>query len=418
MPIVTRGVEEFNAAVKAHPRLLDNQHIYDVHLNARPVKPGNGVVLEDLVIRNLTLRDVQMRGALLKNVTFVDCKFIKADFSYSTFSNVKFIRGSMSGHAQPDSYEAYETTFKDVAIDRVLFDGVYIDKSVSTGFHGGIVVLRNVTTTQTPNRSARILGGGDIQIRVDNCKIFNQGLASLAGTNNSLYVTNSVLSNADMIMDATTAWVENCDVHGVVPAATTLVVKNNRVHDITVLGRRDTGCRAFLTGNTYTASPADQGATIRLFYTKNKTTLDTSYLYLYADAPLPCRVAVQAGNVHIYDTEIDDLALRHLSFETNATSLNLENVKIKHADWESADVRGGRWQNVEIYPPVDLKTARFDNILGHNVRFPQGTPWVNGVLNIAESPTPLKFDRPPVPTLEETGLAQFWKEHDFPEETY
>jgi hypothetical protein len=52
------------------------------------------------------------------------------------------------------------------------------------------------------------------------------------------------------------------------------------------------------------------------------------------------------------------------------------------------------------------------------VEFPRGTPWRNGELKIGYSSDPLKFERPPVPTLEELGLAQFWKENDFPVEKY
>ena len=68
---------------------------------------------------------------------------------------------------------------------------------------------------------------------------------------------------------------------------------------------------------------------------------------------------------------------------------------------------------------VNLQGAKVSNIIGYQVEFPNGYPWRNGEPNsIKYVYEPLNIEKPPVPTLEELGLAQFWKENDFPQEQY
>jgi hypothetical protein len=73
---------------------------------------------------------------------------------------------------------------------------------------------------------------------------------------------------------------------------------------------------------------------------------------------------------------------------------------------------------VQLGAPINLDRAKIGTITGRFVEFPNGYPWQHGDLKIVESSKPLGFDKPPVPTLEELGLAQFWKENDFPHKDY
>jgi hypothetical protein len=127
---------------------------------------------------------------------------------------------------------------------------------------------------------------------------------------------------------------------------------------------------------------------------------------------------VDSGNVNIYGTRIDNLIMGQQNFNTHMASLNLQNVKIGKGDWGLADLLAGKWEHVRLGAPIDLKKAKIGTITSHYLEFTNGYPWVNGKLDIVDSSQPLEFDKPPVPTLEELGLAQFWKENDFPQEQY
>jgi hypothetical protein len=173
----------------------------------------------------------------------------------------------------------------------------------------------------------------------------------------------------------------------------------------------------FLSHNSY-ASINSKYMTLSLLPAARHAKTENVHLYLYGKANIPGGLAVYSGNITILDAEIESLHMRQRRLDTCMANLNLRNVTIKSGKWEFADVRAGKWEKVNIYPPVDLNEAKFGTIIGHHVEFPHGTPWKNGSLNITYSAEPLQFHTPPVPTLEELGLARFWKENDFPVETY
>jgi uncharacterized protein YjbI with pentapeptide repeats len=411
--------ENFNAAVKADPKVLNNKMISHARLSSMNKSSWDGVRLENLIVRNLTLRDVEMRGAKLKNVTFVDCKLIKTDFSNSRFENVKFIRGSFSGYHPPtDSFADYQTDFARVEVDRLLLDGVHFGKSVKTGFRNGIVVLRNITTDPNPGV---VLGGSNLQVRMDNCTIQNQDALGVLGENSTAYITNSRFIKSDLdILKGRAAWVENCDFSGSsTPSAAQTVVTNCRIGSyFTVRGMKFGQSRIFLSKNTYGNGSVTVTYPITAMY-RNKRDPSDFTAHLFIDGRLP-RVFVNTGKVHIYDAEIGQLVLHQNRSETFSPleSLNLSNVTVKSGDWERCDVEQGLWENVRLHPKIDVNEGSLKNITGHKVSFPEGSPWVNGSVEITESPTPLNIERPPVPTLEELGLAQFWRENDFPPQEY
>ena len=429
MDVETKGVAEFNAAVIKYPGLLNNRHIKGKQLNGTKKDCSDGVHWENLVIHNLTLEDVEMWRAHLKNVTFVDCNFIKVDFSRSIFDNVKFIRGKIYGYPEPNQPKPsndYESTFNNISITRVLFDGVEFGQSVNIGFGNGIVVMRNIKADLPPDKNACLLSGNNLQVRMDNCRVSNQ--AAILGVDDriTLYATNSKFINAELNFTGPAAWIENCVLAGGgAPFTDVLVIKKSQLEN-TGAGSYKTKQNpnklhgVFLTENTYTNN----------LYSNNGPGIPAMMgfggasdgrLYLYANGEeIPGRTSISGGNVYISNANLGKVFMG--SGKQNpeyVTSLNLQNVKIKGGgDWTFADVRHGKWENVAIYSSVDLKDSKFGEIIGHRVEFPNGTPWKNGELKITPSYEPLTFDKPPVPTLEETGLAQFWKENDFPKESY
>jgi hypothetical protein len=325
----------------------------------------------------------------------------------------------MAGYAKPtDSYEKYETSLQYVYIDRVLFDGMYFDKSISMELLGnGIVVMRNCTTTPTPNENTQsLLCGVNLHVRMNNCQVQNQTAIGVRGDNSSAYVTNSTFINSGIGVGGKAAWIENCilqDGTGL-PYSDIVVVKKCVIHSIATTDS-STDSKTFLVDNKYIKnSTAGMGVLVAGNGTKNSP----ASIYIYANNSNLGVVAVDVGNINIFDAEIHKLSMRHQRFKLNLSQLNLSNVKIKSGKWAYADVLQGKWHNVQIYPPVDLEKAKIGKIIGYHVEYPQGTPWVNGSLQITPSSKPLQFDRPKVPTLEETGLAEFWRKNDFPVENY
>ena len=424
-PMDVSDVNVLNEAAKKDKNFFNGKKILDARLNG--LKDGSyGVVLEDMTIRNLTINNVQMWRAYFKNVTFVDCTFVKVDFWDSKFENVKFIRGSISGDKKPnpvDYSEEYQTKLDRVRINRLLFDGVEIGRSVHINFvgdadqGGGIVVMRNVTVSSREKHTAWLLGGIDLHVRIDNCVVEDQYGVNVRGQNSSAYVTNSRFTNAGIKLAGKVVWLENCTLKRCGPlTATIVVVRNCRLEGVGV-GVEEDGERYFLVKNTFTN--AKHQLAVSLLPAREYTTRDNAHLYFYADGHIPGRVRVNSGNVHIYDAEIDELTMHQQQLLTRPmASLNLQNVKIGKGDWERGTLHAGKWENVRLGKPIDLNKAIIGPIIGHKVEFPNGYPWIHGHLDITNSPTPLEFDKPPVPTLEELGLAQFWKEHDFPVEQY
>jgi uncharacterized protein YjbI with pentapeptide repeats len=417
MQMTVYSVDTLNAEAKKDKNIFNGKRIANAILNG-PMDGSDryGVDLENITIRNLTMENVQMKWAHFKNVTFEDCTFIKVNFLQSKFENVKFIRGSMSGYKQPDDANDYETDLKNIKIDRVLFDGVDIGRSVYINFHDGIIVMKNVKVTSWEKETANLLSGSNLHVRIDNCVVKNQAGLSVTGKNSSSYITNSRFINARLEVSGKSAWIENCTLNqSTAPEAKIVVIKNSRL-DAVGIDIGEDGQRDFLVNNTYTNTV--DTVTLWLFRTQDNIIRDNAHLYLYGPAHIPGNIYVGSGNVNIYEVEIDKLTVFQQPSNIHMASLNLQNVKIGKGDWELADLRTGKWEHVQLGVPIDLSKAKIGTITGHYVEFPNGSPWVNGKLDIVDSPKPLEFDKPPVPTLEELGLAQFWRENDFPQEQY
>jgi len=414
IPMKNYTVADLNAAARRDKNLFNNKSIVNAKLNGRNLDSGieRGVQLEDMTIRDLTLRNVQMKWAHFKNVTFVNCNFIKVNFLESKFENVKFIRGVMFAPDDPNEYEP-ETSFGEIDIDRLLFDGVQIGKNVSMNFFNGVVVMRNVVVDSgrkidQNNRShytSEMLGGSNLRVRIDHCKVNNEVGINISGDKSSAYITNSTFNNSMIKIKGTASWVENCTItKSDLPSSKTVVIKKSILDNLGSYSSYDDG-KVFLVENIY----------------KNHIGA-SSRVYIY-NATIP-ELGIGSGAINIYDTTIEKLRLKDLILERKfvkyqadktppkgITEINLSNVTIGKGDWEGAELQQGKWNNVQL-GPVNLKEAQIGVIDGYRVGY------FGSDLKFRESPQPLPIDKPPVPTLEELGLAQFWKENDFPQEQY
>jgi len=410
-------VDALNSAIKQDRTLLNNKVIADTTLYkvVDPNHPENshGLVLEDVVIVNLMMSNVTLYNIRFKNVTFIDCSFVKTHIKDGTFENVKFIRGTMFAHDEPKAYEPPETYFEDIKIDHVLFDGVKIGKNVNTHLYGGSIVMRNVVVDA--GRSERkydsaLLRGENLQVRIDNCTVTNETGLNIGGDKSSSYITNSTFNNSMIKIKGTSSWVENCTIiKSDTPSSKTVVIKNSNLINIGAYSLYDDG-KVFLVENNYING-------------KQENIIDvSSYIYIYNSKIQTLGVGEDSAN--IYDTTIDKLILDNIDKArryakthagtrepTGIKELNLSNVIIKQGDWEGTELQQGKWNNVQL-GPVNLRGAKIGAIDGYRVGH------FGSDLKFRESPQPLQIEKPPVPTLEELGLAQFWKENDFPPEQY
>jgi hypothetical protein len=326
----------------------------------------------------------------------------------------------MFAHDRKDGLpEYYGARFRNVKFDRMLFDGVKIGKNIILGLSNGIIVMRNVivdtgreidkkSMSNNMLRDTLLIAGDNIHIKMDKCTVKDECSALIGGDNSSSYITNSTFINSQLKISGKTSWIENCTIikNLQMPSAKIVIIKKCKISEA-VISNSGNESKIFIIDNEY----------------YNPEYIYTSSVYIYGD---------YRGNVYIYNAKIPSLSI---SAESNhifnsiinrlvldgplqIMDLNLSNVKIECGDWEHGQLRQGKWEHVQLGAPINLDGATIGTITGHDVTFPDGSPWVNGKLDIIDSPQPLKFDKPPVPTLEEWGLAQFWKENDFPQEEY
>jgi uncharacterized protein YjbI with pentapeptide repeats len=416
------NVEKLHALINENPEFLNGKHISNTAFDSADDK-NYGVILENRIIRRMTMENVSMYRAHLKNVTFVDCTFVKMNFQESLFENVKFIRGKMFAPDRKDGLPEYDgISFYGVKFDRMLFDGVKIGKNIIISLCDGVVVMRNVivdTGREIDTKSmgsnmlndAMLIAGDNLHIKIDSCTVKNECAALIGGDNSSSYITNSTFINSQLRISGNSSWIENCTItiNRRLPDAKIVVIKKCKISEAAMSNVYNES-KIFLIENEYYAP--QNIYTYSIYINGNGKGIDNN-IYIY-NAEIPS-LYISAESSHIYNSNINKL---RLAGPPQIMDLNLSNVKIKSGDWERAQLRQGKWENVQLGAPIDLDRAKIGTITGRYVEFPNGYPWVNGKLDIVESSQPLKFDKPPVPTLEELGLAQFWKENDFPQEDY
>jgi len=413
--IEVRDVDVLNALIKKDPTFLNNKLIKDATL-FKVVDPnhpelGHGLVLENMVIKNFVMSNMTLYNVQFKNVTFVDCAFIKTHMEDGTFENVKFIRGELFTYDEPkDAYWQPQTYFEDIKIDRVLFDGVRIGKNAKMYLYKGVVVMRNVVVeAKRDERSydSALLRGNDLHVRIDRCTVTNETGLNISGDKSSAYITNSTFNNSMIQIKGTATWVDNCTITNTsMPGSKTVVVRSSRLSNVNAYSAYDDG-KAFFVDNNYINEKDGYGLGA------------ASGAYIYT-AQIQ-NLNIDSGPVNIYDTTIEKLKLNNLAAAkrlnagvrqpTGITELNLSNVTIKQGDWEGAELQQGKWNNVQL-GPLNLNEAKIGVITGYRVGH------FGSDLKFKESTQPLNIEKPPVPTLEELGLAQFWKENDFPVEQY
>lgn len=123
-------------------------------------------------------------------------------------------------------------------------------------------------------------------------------------------------------------------------------------------------------------------------------------------------MVISGGTCYLYDIILEKPTIVHFEGETGLQALNLRNVTIKGGKFWQGRIKSGQWENVKIYPEVNVENANIENIVGYNVTFPEGSPWRGKAKNasMTVSKTPFEWPEIKVPTPEELGLIWDWPE--------
>jgi uncharacterized protein YjbI with pentapeptide repeats len=362
-------------------------------LNGLTLRNGE---LDDLNFENVTLKDVTFKEVIFrrprfKNVIFENCNFEGSRFSSGVYDGVLFKGGSMQPTTSHGKIQPQELSYSQFS--NVVLDGVKIHGGKLSGT-GDLVIFKNMPDINGfgSHRPSFFSGTGN-RVRIDNCIVKNTGFVHDEG---KVYVTNSTFRNATLGGQPDVAYIEKCYANNGITGAKICVATNCDLMAL-YLG----GGEAYFINNTY----REKIETSQGFKTFGD---EKTFIYIIGNGSTVIPYNALGGNVTITGSVLKN---PYFTKERDIQSLNLRNVTIRGGEWIKSKVLGGQWENVKIYPPVDITDAVIKNIRGYNVTFPEGPPWTGNSRGQAEmivSKTPFTWPEIHVPTPEELGLI--WEE--------
>jgi hypothetical protein len=264
--------------------------------------------------------------------------------------------------------------------------------------------LRNIASYKSLGPQRPFILGESIHVRLEDCAIPGRSVVVVRGES-TVYANRCFFEGRGIAGDARTIFIDNSTIIGGAVGAGVCVVQNSAV--ATSIGKSAFETTdVFLADNTYPDHTAEERR-MALF----PTGVRNGNAYIYGNGKEIPMLLLSGGNIHIYDCGIDKLYLLTIWGES-LESLNMKNVIIRRAEGPDRMPLKGNWENVRIYPPVNFDKRLEYVFTGHKVTVPTGNPWKDGIVKITESDRPLEFAMPPVPTLEQLGLAQFWEAVD------
>lgn len=371
---------------------------------------------EDRILRELEFADSRIGGVVFRNVTFDNClfdnsRFLNVALDNVTFKNCTFKKGE------------YNDTYFEAEVLNATFDGGHLDGLRVNAENGGAVTLRNIRLAESGRQRPSPIHGSKIHLRVDNCVFEGRARAGdIDGAGEAtLYVTDSrfVGDNSGFFIfggDMKAIWIADSRFEGVdIPTARTLVIKNSYLGNGIGYAGGDAKERhaVYLENCEYPLRTRYDDK----FGTGFQIGDDDADLFLYGKAPRQKNVhfSQRGGRMHVFDAEIACLDLMGGAYPAE---LYLKNVVVKGGSWKAQDpainldrtlIVKGAWEDVEIYPKVYVKDADIRALTVHNLRFPDGSPWMDAgeatFAAMTESGVPLNIPRPSIPTLDELGIV-------------
>jgi uncharacterized protein YjbI with pentapeptide repeats len=419
--ILTGGIWLMNNVVSytAEQINADNSLINGKILMGRRLE---GLRLADITLKNTTFRGMAIVESDFSNVTFENCTFSQAQLRRSNFENVIFKDCLMTYIGDPgleNSRTIIGGSFHNVVLDNVSM------RAAKLYAMAGSLTFRNMRDFSDYGDRGTVVENGNnrqnINFRVENCEMSDLWLTNFSD-NSTIYIRNSRLKEVDLGGHlCKIIYLENCILDGVdLASSQLLIVKDSTLHGV---GASNIGTgKAYFVNNQYPytvepVNPADDElkrfALERLQYIGPRTVLDGQEVHVWGGNE-QAAVKILGGNVYLYDLEL----MAPLFFSPGGTdgmidSLNLRNVKIRWGYWSELKINSAIWENVEIYPSVEIEgtSPQINDFKVYNLTLPQGNPFTS------ESGSPAsvaiqgqKYDQPfawpevHVPTPAELGL--------------
>jgi uncharacterized protein YjbI with pentapeptide repeats len=317
------------------------------------------------------------------------------------FENVTFKGGSVSYRPNP-RYEADDTSFEDVRFLNVVMDDVDLNEAYfQASCRGTNLTLKNLTSIKNKYVTFYI---GNTKLIVDNCKASGELFAVISGKESTVYVKNcefrkysGIGGNCKSIFIKNSKFLNFSYVGGGVntvieDSVLTGQIGNANIHEL------------YLINNQHLPSDPKElmyGRTVLQTHIDGKVYLDGRN---FQNACL----TMVSGSIFIRDLDCVNLILGRSDKTLIPQSLDLLNVVIRGLIFIDLDLKGSRWQNVTLHPPIELEKSRIANLQTHNVTLPQefivaGSSGENDI-RITESPSPFKFPEIVAPTPESLGV--------------
>jgi len=363
-------------------------------------KKIDGLHLKNVTLHGTTFRDITLMHPIFENVIFDDCDFINADIYEAKMKDVLFSKGHIisKGDVVEQAGRGLLPDFN-ATVDNVIFDGTEFNWA-SLVFSGGMIKLLNINKFSKSNISA-----DNIYLHLESCYIDGHGKygSSINAGHNSLVTakkctfTNSVL----LAGDKSVIYAEGCKFpdNNDIGVPQVLVLKNC---DLSAAVR--TKGQAYLVNDRYVGLVA-------LWSNSESGSPGKGVFYLLNENFEKAKLNLIDGTFFVQNMEIENGVLHPGQYD-NIFRVDLQNVTISgNSNWKNLLLQsGGQWENVKIYPSVNVTNAKLGEIHTYNLTYPKGNPWVGSGSYAKMVPSDKPFDWPEihVPTEEELGLTREW----------
>lgn len=358
-----------------------------------------GVTFKNVALRNVTFKNLSLSNFTFENVVFDNCKFIDIVFYDGILQDVHF----KGGLFLKNSYEiASDEMIETSKFLNVIFDATAFENASFDGISGGPIYFMNIKSVKNYEPDGAILYGNDIFVIVNNCAIKYIDFAIVRGAS-KIYALNSTFDSSGFVGETKATYIDNCSLlNGSSSGSSELLVIKNSV----LLAQVGVHGDAYFYNNTFLhkdGPPREQ--------TGVQGTQKNSKIYVFSDQRVEAPINFMGGTIYLRNANWVQGIMGPLRYVKHINRIDLQNVNIVGGGWwEDLHLLGGRWENVKIYPSIDITNAKLENVEGYNVTYPNGTPWTgkpaaDTSIRIRNKP----FDWPEikVPTPKDLGLE--WK---------
>jgi len=359
----------------------------------------DNVVFKDVTLKNVTFKNIRLSKFTFTNVVFDNCKFIDICFYRGELNNVLFQGGLFAKRSKDIAADELIETSR---IMNVVFDATVFDNAYFTGLRQGSLFLQNIHTTQNYSGPGGIFRGKDIFVAIRKCSIKGVKIVQTSG-NSKIYAKDSFFDDSGFARTSTATYVDNCSFIGASDPgdSNTLVFINSRL-----LAWVETEGDVYFYNNTFLVKDGPprlqtgvQGS-------------DKSRIYVLSDKRAVAPINFVNGNIFLRNLDWVHPVMVPWEGQEYIKRVDLQNVAIRDGGlWEKLHLLSGQWENVQIYPAIDIADAKIENVEGYNVTFPEGVPWIgtpasNTSIRMRNKP----FDWPEikVPTLKDLGMEWEW----------